>query len=100
MNTEKMIKILKYARAEIKSGREQFICLAIKDYPHGKDTEPNYLVRWIGSMLDGSYVLEDWLGKHYVTPFGRGNTQGHYRKLRKTRVNWIDWMINELKEGR
>ena len=103
----RMIMLLQRARIRIKDQENSYICFALSDVvtymlPFGDDkriaqawTASDYLCDWVHSMLGNHvYTLQDWLVAY-----------GHVdcvkpQKLRQIRLRWIDWMINELKEGR
>ena len=104
----RMITLLKAARVRIKSQQSSHICYALEDAVTNMPiylpikvsqawNDVDYLKRWIHSMLGDYYsTLTSWL-------IGWKEIPGHkvvdnHKKLRQTRINWIDWMINELKK--
>lgn len=95
------IAILRDARAQILSGHETFVCLAIK-YHYGRRREgeegevAKELAHWARGLLGNHYTLESWLEEHQgvreVNDSPR--TPEISAKLRATRLAWIDWMID------
>jgi hypothetical protein len=104
----RMIMLLQRARIRIKGQENSHVCFALQDVvtymlPFGDDKRvrqswaaSDYLCDWVHSMLGTYHTLQDWLIKRY----GYSNVVHDTQKLRQTRLKWIDWMINELKEGR
>jgi hypothetical protein len=103
----RMIMLLQRARIRIKDQENSYICFALNDVvtymlPFGDDeriarawTTVDYLCDWVHSMLGNHvYTLQDWLVAYGHVDFVKP------QKLRQIRLKWIDWMINELKEGR
>ena len=99
--------LLQRARIRIKDQENSYICFALHDVvtymlPFGDDkriaqawTASDYLCDWVHSMLGNHvYTLQDWLVAYGHVDFVKP------QKLRQIRLRWIDWMINELKEGR
>ena len=103
----RMIMLLQRARIRIKDQDNSYICFALSDVvtymlPFNDDKRVaqawvavDDLCDWIHSML-GNYVftLSDWLIAYGHVDFVKP------QKIRQIRLKWIDWMINELKEGR
>ena len=103
----RMIMLLQRARIRIKEQDNSYICFALSDVvtymlPFNDDKRvarawaaSDYLCDWIHSMLgDHVYTLQDWLGAYGHVDFVKP------QKIRQIRLKWIDWMVNELKEGR
>lgn len=95
----KKSKILKEAREIIKSGQEDFVCIALQlvserhNYEPTVDTRCQELIDWIRKLLGkDSYTLENWLRKHHKVDANYGS-----KKLLRTRLAWIDWMILQCK---
>ena len=94
--------ILDDARGLIGDKTVYYICEAIHR-SHGEPRNKDYLTTWIDRMLtDGLVIrccsLDSWLlAKGYVSNFSYvDSTSNGMRKLRRTRLAWIDWMRNEL----
>lgn len=101
------IAALKHARNLIKSGKEEYICHALNHYTDWYDIENSkkeqaiyYLKQYIAKNLGcekdswGEYSnhkgLQEWLVKeNHVKFYPVYNS----KKMRNTRLNWIDWMI-------
>ena len=112
MKYEYEIQLLKKARKLIAANKEPYICWAIDTADGVPYTAANrWLEKWIHSMLsiDGDAIgtLELWLYyKGYITQSQWDKINGGpgwwtqanplWKKLSKTRVAWIDWMIEEL----
>jgi len=102
----RMIMLLQRARIRIKGQDNSYICFALSDVvtymlPFGNDERvaqawvaSDYLCDWVHSMLGTYHTLQDWLIAYGHVDFVKP------QKLRQIRLKWIDWMINELKEGR
>jgi len=98
IDTNKLIDILQFAKVEIENQREYYVCWAIHSY-HNYTKEKLYLYEWIDSMLDKRYTLDIWLlNVHGILP--KVHDKNYKTKMRQTRIQWINWMINELKSGR
>jgi len=107
-NNKVAINLLVQARKKINMGHHAYVCLAIN---HVCDSDEDYLVANelasnISALLEGKASLQGWL-----------HSNGHITrlewldiiydcppdlraKLKQTRLNWIDWMISELKVPR
>jgi hypothetical protein len=98
-----MVKILKTAKSNVAAGREYFICCAIGRAKFDFDrlnNDAEYLCEWIHKMLGEYMTLNSWLAyKKNIKPNSK-YLNIYNAKLRQARVNWIDWMINELEQGR
>jgi hypothetical protein len=85
-------RILAGAKDLIRSGRSQFVCLAVEDvadFYGNKDAISNVLKR-IEFLLDGQFVLNQWIAHHV----GESDCVPQDEKMRKTRLLWIDDMID------
>jgi len=60
--------------------------------------DSKYLKRWVRKMLNRSDTLECWLTSK--KNIHHSYLDNDLDKLQQTRLNWIDWMINELEAGR
>lgn len=95
---------LKYAKKRIKRGH-LFICCQIQIYTDENDDLNKYLSSWISKMLDNYSSLEAYLSVHiYKTGGGfyllheLRNDEVLKEKVKNTRINWINYMIQELKK--
>lgn len=91
----KSSEILREARKKIKSGETYFICNAV--YIVGRDKnclkKSAKIEKYIASQLDGYVGLDGWLRHNYgIDPYS------DQRKMKKTRLAWIDWMIAAYEE--
>jgi hypothetical protein len=77
------IKSLKIARAKIKSGEHEYICIALHKTP-----AHDYLRKYISSLLSPYSSYENWLNKYHI-PFSKQTPM----LIKKGRLQWIDWMI-------
>ena len=91
----KSSQILKKARKLIASGECYFICNAVfrvgrQNWCEDKSYE---IEKYISTQLNGMASLGGWLRScHDINP----STSS--RKLKQTRLNWIDWMIAAYEE--
>jgi hypothetical protein len=90
MSTRKEILIA--ARKLIKAEKYKFICFAIMDGP-GSEKEKNDVINYIGSLLGGYGIYEDWLKYHHPHFFSVNKCA--YRYLTPGRVAWLNWMIKQ-----
>jgi hypothetical protein len=87
---EQKIALLKAARKNIKSRRDDFVCIALQMcYDDSNEGAYKSLRKYIQKALKGEYTLGDWQVSHGVDSNNR----------RSDRVKWIDWMIASL-EGK
>lgn len=104
------IEILKGARALIKSGRESYICSAISCIEASYNADR--LREWIHKMLGQRHeTLGSWMYEHEKEYRKAMSSRRIFseksfkqrdlvaKKLRKTRLAWIDWMIEEIKRN-
>lgn len=110
-----MIHILRDARELICSGKEYFICYAIgtaawEMEQAAKDHKEwdliwkvsDRLTDWIADLLGEDCVtLGSWLIKEgYLKTIPTHGIKGeNSKKLRHTRLAWIDWMIDTIGEA-
>ena len=97
---KRLIKLLLSARSRVRRQQSHYICFALTDlvkqisdqdkWAQGS-VDRNYLCDWVHSMLGSHPTLQDWLFRQ-----GHGDVLCDPKKLRQTRLNWIDWMIGEL----
>lgn len=102
----RMIQLLKGARQILQqyknAGERTGICSCIARTAHNYlggfyDKDSKYLQNWIAQMLNSrKSFLGDWLLKNkYVKEPELYNGP---RKYQQTRINWINWMIQELQK--
>lgn len=91
------IRWLKDAKGHIQDRRSEYVCYALQRAAQGDGHRHlfDHLINWIDEMLWGLGTLESWL---YI----QGDWRSHRPPCgnREIRLAWLDWMINELKEGR
>lgn len=92
-------RALKLIRPYIKKGHHKRICAALGlSAPYGWNLARHYVMR----QLAGHHTLESWIAGQYAsmnTPaFAKliQHCHEHQEKMRKTRVAWIDHMIQTL----
>lgn len=98
----KKSEILREARHLVEEDTFTFICLALRHARNKKvgtnDTTTNKnlagLLQYIEESLEGCPTLERWLSVKHGLSVDEFSTE----KLRQTRLNWIDWMIEQLEE--
>lgn len=101
------ISLLKRARKLVLSKKEQFICIALDQVAgQSKDIRAHSaskgLQDYIHTAMDGAYTLESWIlynAKH----LGKKHTRLMLitdEFMINARVQWIDWMIEQLKESK
>lgn len=90
MITRKMkINELKAARRRLSKGRAFFICEALN---WGREPVQNVLRQYVIDSLVPFGTLDPWLAKH------RPHLQRSAKNLKQYRLQWIDWMTNELEK--
>lgn len=88
------IRALKKARGRIATNYDDFICTALMGV---RETTPallwacDYLQRYIKQSLQGHNVLEAW-----VRQYKPDLSTYAYLHPKEIRLQWIDWMINQL----
>lgn len=90
--------ILRKARELIQSGERYYICSAIT-YIHSENAHNPKTVRncreleaWIHTLLGDQVSLNAWLVER-ISEEAYGNGVLFERKLRATRIAWLNWMI-------
>jgi hypothetical protein len=95
----KILYLLKSAKQLIGSRNERYICIAIEsagDQLSRYEKEVEYLQELISGRLDGHMTLACWLLAVYnIDPY---ITQKDMDKQRRTRLAWIDSLIEEFSE--
>lgn len=99
------ISLLKQARKSILSKKEQFICIALDEAANKSSNVQAYkaaksLQAYIHKAMTGSYTLESWIlytAKHLGKKRDRLLLITDEFML-NARVQWIDWIIEQLKE--
>ena len=94
------VEILKEARGLIASGKWQFICFAIRDCDNYEFLRASCsknckeLREWIQAMLGGRRweTLGNWIAQNHYEIYEQMTPED----LQEARLQWIDWMINEL----
>lgn len=91
----KSSEILKKARLLVESGEQAFICNAV--YNICVYTESSHkgleIEKYIHEQLEGEFTLESWLQNRH-----RIDTYSSDGKLKQTRLQWIDWMIQAYED--
>ena len=86
------IAVLKSARHRIKTKRSNFICHALPMTPIGE-----YLKRYIMRELQGRGEFSNWLCDFRFDLYDKlrwsGTSHQFSEKMRKLRLQWLDWMI-------
>jgi len=91
MLTEKKRKVLKRVRQLIASKEQEFICHAIHyvaDNSDGLDDACRELKMFVTHALGNNYTLFCWQKSN-------GFAEHDDQQLRKDRLAWIDWMLDE-----
>lgn len=98
------VAALKHARKLISSGKTGYICIALSSYAVDKETiaalkAVEYLHQYINEQLKGEGALDYWLLSngnlstiHDVQSCWCSRSK-YGKKIRQTRLNWIDWML-------
>ena len=91
--TRQALAMLRQAREKIENENESFICHAITG-------ENKHLVQclrvWISEMLIPANAYGGWLCQYHPEVFVEMSLDDR----REGRIQWLDWMINEVKAGR
>lgn len=85
-------KILKRARNLIENCDERYICGAIDTVIENNpswESDGGYLKSYIDRQLGGNVGLWGWQRRNGLNPESRNH--------RKDRLQWIDWMLGDLK---
>jgi hypothetical protein len=96
-----MIDILEVVKYQIAVHEETFVCIAISNiFTERKHIV--YLNEWIKKMLDNRTTLYSWIYYNKFTEDEQFMAEitpcvDFQEKLRLTRVNWLNWMIDQLK---
>lgn len=89
---EEKIAVLKSARYRIKTKRTDFICHALPATSIGE-----YLKRYIMRELQGRREFSNWLCDFRFDLYDKlrwsGTPHQFSEKMRKLRLQWLDWMI-------
>jgi hypothetical protein len=101
-----MIQMLTLARLYIESGRDRWVCIALlraRVVLGNVHDELIYLRRWIHNMMgrpSSPIFLEAWLvEKKFISQSQKSfmfSFSGR-KKMIQTRLDWIEWMINDLR---
>ncbi len=89
---EEKVNALKIARYRIETKRSDFICHALSSFPVSR-----YLKKYIMKELRGRGEFSNWLCDFRPVLYGElrwsGTSHQFGKKIRKLRIQWIDWMI-------
>lgn len=93
-------QVLRLARARLRSGKSEFICIAINDVEAATYRQRVRLKDWIRSMLlVDTLQYETYCGWLRHTHPKRAVID--YKKALPGRLAWMDWMIDTLEsEGK
>lgn len=96
--------ILRAARKRVENGSNDYICYAISNSNRGVAKQRNYLRAWIMYMLETHSSYEAWLRtKHhklFKQTIRKEGVYGWVRGVRKARLAWIDWMIEQVGDAK
>jgi hypothetical protein len=87
--------ILKKARKLIKSGKEDFICIAVEEVSNWDKFAAEKITTFIGKSLHPHYTLGQWVDTQ--VNYNIYEDQDYDQRIRQTRLNWIDHMIQLYK---
>lgn len=101
MKNENIIRALKAARPYLESGYDHFVCMGLMTAEIAHEITPveyyaakDYIKELLGEAHE---TLEEWLEtNHGISQYLTGSTVEGYKKMRVTRLAWIDNMIKEL----
>lgn len=92
---EHKIAALQHAYKQIESGNESWICAALDRYRNSYGTYNNevhqakeYLINFVQSALGDNVFLSGWIEEKLEGKFIYDS-----KKLRRTRLAWIKWML-------
>jgi hypothetical protein len=94
MLTKNKRKVLKRVRKMIATGEQEFICHALSYVAHEDirlEEACRKLRAYITEVLAGNYTLYCWQKANGIAD------SDDDRQLRKDRLAWIDWMLDEPK---
>lgn len=94
-NLQAKINVLANARIRIENGSDNFICFALINAArnsYGDQMHETQLRRYIMKQITPHVNLDEWL-YHKRPTFKRNKTS-----MRSHRVQWIDWMIQQLQD--
>jgi len=96
------VKVLRRARELIFTEQQTFICIALgggfKPRPRARDEvyAMNELVQVIEHRLGRDVALGPWMRRHHPDLLPGVWTSYHAEQLRRTRLAWIDSLIEEF----
>ena len=96
-----MIRCLRAARNRLECRESFFICDALHSYnvdcpTKAIDTATDYLVGWIDQMLHHRFSFNEWYTNKEVVRYDYHHAEPFLSQVQSLRIQWIDWMINEL----
>ena len=102
------ISLLKQARKLVLSKKEQFICIALDQVARQSANSKAFaasrsLQEYIHAAMKGSYTLESWIinsGKRLGQKPNRIKLSMDKEFMINARIQWIDWIIQQLKESK
>jgi hypothetical protein len=101
ITTESIRTVLQKARANIKAGRNIYLCRALASVvyhqPALSDTA-EYLRRYVMNKLGGFPYLDSWQRQEMLSTTVRTWDQPYQTdaQRRQHRIRWIDWMLEGL----
>ena len=87
--------ILKKARKLIKSGKENFICIAVEEAAGWDIFAAEKITNFISTSLLPHYTLGQWVDAQ--VDMNIYEESDYDQRIRQTRLNWIDHMIELYK---
>jgi hypothetical protein len=87
--------ILKKARKLIESGKEDFICVAVEEASSMHKDKSLQIIRFIDKSLHPHYTLGQWVDTQ--VNYNIYEDPDYDQRIRQTRLNWIDHMIELYK---
>ena len=96
MTIKNQIRLMKEARKIVKYKKAKFICFAIMISTLDEEVEDdkNCLFEYIGKLLGESHSYTSWVHKNHPEIFKEMKSDD----FRKGRLQWIDWMIEQLEK--
>jgi hypothetical protein len=106
-NRAQCISLLKAAKEELRTGGAKYICYALLNAVGGDDSTVQYKLenysyvrKWVQNVLHPYGTYESWMQYNHLELWRKTTFSGQYYRARIARIEWIDWMINELEAGR
>lgn len=98
------IEILKEARKVIAAGRKRGICAATRlvtsrdDHFSDRDIAGEQIREYLSRALGRHAYLEQWVASEVGHAVPMHGTRAQRRKMRNTRLAWIDWIIEQYEK--